>query len=309
MKAIIYFCLIFFAKGAFSQSLFLDKPVKFLALGDSYTVGQGVSQMQSWPFQFKNYLESAGVRIDTMAIIAQTGWTTGNLKTAVQNANTIGKYNLVSLLIGVNNQYQGLNKDIYVKEFEELLKKAIEIAGGNENVFVLSIPDYGYTPFGQANQEKISAGINEYNAINKNISQKYQIAWFDITPISRMGLQYPTMVASDGLHPSGEMYALWVQLIGKSLNLQTGTGEINTRYNYSEIPYTIYISSINNSVRFHFTDMLGIFPAKLLIYSISGSKILETRLFKNMDIPIKSKGIYIYSLQTQNRRFMGKFVL
>jgi lysophospholipase L1-like esterase len=309
MKLILLICLLGLAQIVHTQKLEVSNRLRFLALGDSYTVGQGVNKSQSWPYQFKSYLESAGVKLDTLAIIAQTGWTTGNLKTALQNANTSGKFNLVFLLIGVNNQYQGLNKDIYVKEFEELLKKAIEIAGGTENVFVLSIPDYGYTPFGEANQVKISAEIDEYNAINISISQKYQIAYFDITPISRMGLQNPTLVASDGLHPSGEMYALWVQLIGMAITIKDGVSGINplTGPGGKEISVNTYAS--NNSVSFQLNGTLGLFPAKLSVYSIIGSKILEKTIYKNLDILLKNKGIYIYRLQTHTGNFTGKIFL
>lgn len=309
MKAILLICLLSLAQIAHTQRLEVSNRLGFLALGDSYTVGQGVNKSQSWPNQFKNYLESLGVKFDTIALIAQTGWTTGNLKAALQNANTTGKYNLVSLLIGVNNQYQGLNKEIYVKEFEELLKKAIEIAGRAENVFVLSIPDYGYTPFGQANQVKISAEIDEYNAINKSISQKYQIAYFDITPISRMGLQNPTLVASDGLHPSGEMYALWVQMIGMAITINDEVSGINPLTGPEGKEYFINTSESNNSVIFQLNGNQGLFPAKLCVYSISGSKILECMINKNLEIPLKNKGIYIYRLQTHTGNFTGKIAL
>jgi hypothetical protein len=128
--------ILFFVGVQFSQAqkVIVRQPVKFLALGDSYTIGQSVSQDQSWPYQFKNYLEGKGVEFDAIKVIAQTGWTTSNLKNAIENENLNEKFNLVSLLIGVNNQYQGLNKDLYVTEFEELLDIAIDLAGGKDYV-------------------------------------------------------------------------------------------------------------------------------------------------------------------------------
>jgi lysophospholipase L1-like esterase len=124
------------------------------------------------------------------------------------------------LLIGVNNQYQGKSSSIYASEFEELLKWAVRLAGGKKHrVFVVSIPDYGFTPFGKPKQEVISKAIDEFNEINAQIAYKYGIRYFNITDISRDGLSDPTLVAADGLHPSGKMYAYWVELISKGLDI------------------------------------------------------------------------------------------
>jgi lysophospholipase L1-like esterase len=126
------------------------------------------------------------------------------------------EYDLVSLLIGVNNQYQGKPADQYAKEFEALLKTSIGLAKGKaENVFVVSIPDYGYTPFGEKRKEKISHEIDEFNAINKRVADQYKVRYINITDISRRGLDDASLVAGDGLHPSGKMYALWVDEIVK----------------------------------------------------------------------------------------------
>jgi len=151
-------------------------------------------------------------------IIATTGWRTDDLKKAVPAAHLKNEYGLVSLLIGVNNQYQGKPADRYAVEFEDLLKTAIQLAGGKkENVFVVSIPDYGYTPFGKSAQSNISSALDEFNAINKRLTQKHGIKYINITDISRKGLEQPELVAPDGLHPSGKMYALWVGRIVESL--------------------------------------------------------------------------------------------
>jgi lysophospholipase L1-like esterase len=151
-------------------------------------------------------------------IIATTGWRTDDLKRAVTEAHLKNEYGLVSLLIGVNNQYQGKPVDQYAVEFEALLKTAIRLAGGKkENVFVVSIPDYGYTSFGKPKQSVISPAIDEFNAVNKRITLASGINYVDITDISRRGLQQPELVAADGLHPSGKMYALWVERIVEDL--------------------------------------------------------------------------------------------
>lgn len=189
--------------------------IYYLALGDSYTIGESVKTEERYPVQLAAKLRQAGVPVADPKIIARTGWTTRQLKQAIESetATLREEYDLVSLLIGVNNQYQGVNIDIYKTEFRELLKKAIELAGGNNRrVFVISIPDYAYTPFGR-NSSTISRQIDEYNAINLSITTEYNVSYYDITPISRKGLAQPDLVASDGLHPSGKMYEQWVELI------------------------------------------------------------------------------------------------
>ncbi len=200
-----------------SQTLQVQSPVRFLALGDSYTIGQSVTVNQRWPVQLRDSLAIRGIMTDTMLIIATTGWRTDNLISAITNQN-LGQqnYNLVSLLIGVNNQYQGSPFSQYVNEFPQLLDSAIRYAGGDtSHVFVVSIPDYAYTPFGQStgNQTQISQQIDQYNAANKHVADSLHIQYFDITPISRMGLAQPAYVASDGLHPSGIQYTEWVKLM------------------------------------------------------------------------------------------------
>ena len=186
----------------------------YLALGDSYTIGESVAEQDRWPNQLVDSLRRHGMNFSKPTIIATTGWRTDDLKRAVTAAHLKNEYGLVSLLIGVNNQYQGKPADQYAVEFEELLKTAIRLAGAKrENVFVVSIPDYGYTPFGKSKQSVISPSIDEFNAMNKRITLASGINYVDITDISRRGLQQPELVAADGLHPSGEMYALWVERI------------------------------------------------------------------------------------------------
>ena len=191
---------------------------KFLALGDSYTIGESVTVAERWPVQLAKALRGKKIAVEDPWIIATTGWRTDDLKKAILAAKPSNDFDMVSLLIGVNNQYQGKPVAEYAPEFEELLKMAIVFAGGDKKrVFVVSIPDYGYTPFGKGNQEKISKQIDEFNEVNRSIALRYGVPYIDITGISRRGLAEPHLVASDGLHPSGEMYKAWVDLIGKDL--------------------------------------------------------------------------------------------
>lgn len=197
------------------------QPKTYLALGDSYTIGESVAESERWPVQLAKALTEKGTPVESPKIIAVTGWRTDNLKNGIDIAQIKEKYDLVSLLIGVNNQYQGKSTEAYAAEFEDLLKTAIQFAGGDtSNVFVVSIPDYGFTPFGASSQEKISKELNEFNAINKRIVDTFGITYINITDISRKGLEDPELVAEDTLHPSGKQYTLWVERILESLQLK-----------------------------------------------------------------------------------------
>jgi lysophospholipase L1-like esterase len=208
-KLILFVAMI----SLFGNTIKAQQDKKFLALGDSYTIGESVAEAERWPNQLV-----AKLKLTAPRIIATTGWRTDNLKDAIEAANLKPEYDLVSLLIGVNNQYQGKSIEIYEREFEELLQTSIKLAKGKKkNVFVVSIPDYGYTPFGKAKQEKISEELDQYNAINKRIAAKYGVKYFNITEISRKGLEDVELVAGDGLHPSGKMYAQWVEVIHSGL--------------------------------------------------------------------------------------------
>ncbi|GGH23891.1 lysophospholipase [Dyadobacter endophyticus] len=184
---------------------------QYLALGDSYTIGQSVSTDERWPVILAEELKRNGKPVATPQIIARTGWTTRNLLDALEESPPAQTYDLVSLLIGVNNQYQGRNKEEYRIEFRQLLLKSIAYAGNDAgNVFVLSIPDWGVTAMGEGNREHIAAEINDFNAIAKDECSKLKITFIDITDISRKALNNPSMIAGDQLHFSGKMYRLWV---------------------------------------------------------------------------------------------------
>ena len=185
---------------------------KFLALGDSYTIGQSVEVNQRWPVQFLKELKSSVNAIDTLQIIARTGWRVDQLKEAMNSSNLEPPYGLVSLLIGVNNQYQGQSANDFRPEFIEILEKSIKLVNDRkERLFVVSIPDWGASPYGFGfDRAKVSKEINDFNSVVKEESEKRGLRYFDITAISRRALLDRTLIASDGLHPSGKMYKLWV---------------------------------------------------------------------------------------------------
>ena len=222
MKFLIILPVILFSITSCSKknSLFVEpmKPnlgLTYLALGDSYTVGQSVSENLSFPFQLTDSLNAVNLQISTTKIIARTGWTTDELNQAIDVSGLTDstKFDMVTLLIGVNNQYRGRSVETYKPEFKDLLIRAIKFAGGKTTrVFVVSIPDYAYTPFG-GGRTSISHGIDEYNAANEAITESMGIAYINITPISREGLNDPSLITTDGLHPSGKQYSKWVHLI------------------------------------------------------------------------------------------------
>jgi lysophospholipase L1-like esterase len=187
--------------------------LNYLALGDSYTIGEAVPDTQAYPYQLAAQLNTQKLAIKKPTIIAVTGWTTDNLIHAINQSGLVGKhYDFVTLLIGVNDQYQNLSQDNYKVKFQQVLNTAIDFANGNKvHVFVLSIPDYGVTPFAGGNDSVIGPQIDQFNAINKSISLAAGANYLDITGISRQAATDPTLIAPDGLHPSGKMYRLWVQ--------------------------------------------------------------------------------------------------
>ncbi len=189
----------------------------YLAIGDSYTIGEAVPLSGNFPHQLSKLLKVKGLDVGTPKIIAKTGWTTSELQQGIKTAAINQKFDLVTLLIGVNNQYRGESKTIYRKEFKDLLETAIAFAGGHKaHVFVVSIPDWGATPYGQQSGRDISAiaaDIDAFNAINKEETLAHGISYTDITAASRLAASDESLVASDGLHPSEKMYLDWaVQL-------------------------------------------------------------------------------------------------
>jgi len=194
-----------------------SKQLSYLALGDSYTIGESVNESDRYPNLLVKAIKKGGVLFSNPTIIAQTGWTTSDLQKGIQDAKIQEQtFDLVTLLIGVNNEFQHLSEDDYQYEFRQLLMQAIQFAGNKkEHVVVLSIPDYGYTPYGKSRKATITKRIDVFNTINKRISDSLEVNYVDITVISRNGLTTTSLVANDGLHPSGKMYQLWVDALLK----------------------------------------------------------------------------------------------
>jgi lysophospholipase L1-like esterase len=193
-------------------------PVKkytYLALGDSYTIGESVPATANFPSQVISLLQKDAVIMEPARIIATTGWTTDELETGIAQAQHSGSllstYDFVSLLIGVNNQYRGRTVENYRSEFEELLKKAIRFAGNKtDHVAVISIPDWGVTPFATGrDRAEIADAIDLYNAANKQIALQYHVHYIDITPWTREAAANPSLLTGDGLHPSEKEYTRW----------------------------------------------------------------------------------------------------
>lgn len=186
---------------------------RYLALGDSYTIGESVEVEERFPNQLAVLLANEGITVEVKTI-ARTGWTTDELWQGIQAETLSPPYDMVSLLIGVNNQYRGRSIEEYREGFVFLLNKAIEYAGGNiKHIIVFSIPDWGVTPFAYGRDTtKIATEIDAFNQVNLEESQKAGVHYVDVTPISRLALNDKGLIASDGLHPSGSMYAQWAQL-------------------------------------------------------------------------------------------------
>ncbi len=195
----------------------MDSPRQFryLALGDSYTVGEAVDASERFPVQLASSLRKRYINIADPHIIARTGWTTDELNSAIDKAIPQGTFDLVTLLIGVNNQYRGRSAEEYRGQFKPLLQRAIGFAGGKpSHVIVISIPDWGVMPFAEGrDRKKIAKEIDVFNAINWEEAVRAGVQYVDVTPISREVERRPELIASDGLHPSGVQYKYWVEII------------------------------------------------------------------------------------------------
>ncbi len=191
-------------------------PLSYLALGDSYTIGESVPESGRWPVQLAAALSADGIAVASPRIIAATGWSTDELAAAMDAAEPLGTQDLVSLLIGVNNQYRGRDVADYRAEFHALLLRAIALANGRpQRVLVLSIPDWGTTPFAQASGRdtaQIACELDAYNTAAASECAAQGAAFVDITPLSRQLSPQPGMLADDGLHPSAAHYTHWTHL-------------------------------------------------------------------------------------------------
>ena len=190
--------------------------LRYLALGDSYSIGEGVAEADRWPMQLVQALRTGGFAMSDPRVIAQTGWTTDELDAAIDAVHPLAEYDLVSLLVGVNNQYRGRGVDEYRHQFSALLERAIGFAQWrHERVLVLSIPDWGVTPFARRELRRaarIAGEIDAYNHAAREVCAHRSVAFVDITPVSRARGSEVEMLVEDGLHPSAAMYAEWTRL-------------------------------------------------------------------------------------------------
>lgn len=192
-----------------------ESGLRILALGDSYTIGECVRIPERWPNQLAEKLRNSGADVATPVFIAETGWRTDDLARAIDRQQPQGPFDLVTLLIGVNNQYQGRSVDDYRPEFKDLLARAIAFAGDRpQRVVVVSIPDYGMTPFGRKrDRAKIGREIDAFNVVAREETLAAKAHWINVTEDSRKGGEDRSLIARDGLHPSGAMYAGWVRAV------------------------------------------------------------------------------------------------
>ena len=195
------------------------KLYSYLALGDSYTIGEQVRINESFPYQAVYNLRKSGLQISAPDMVASSGFTTDELNDAIEKATLLNQYDFVSLLIGVNNQYRGRSLEEFAIGFEQLLKKAIQFTGNKtEAVFVLSIPDWGVTPYAAGkNTKKISAEIDSYNQVCEFISSKYKTQFLEIISSQRKDGYKDDFLAIDKLHPSGKEYSKWASVLSNNM--------------------------------------------------------------------------------------------
>ncbi len=210
-SSVILFFSLLFVNTAFMQT----KSFRYLALGDSYTIGESVALTKNFPHQTVALLRKEKISIEDPAIIAKTGWTTDELLEMLNRTRLQPPFDIVTLLIGVNNQYRGRSTDEYAEQFTQLLQQAIGYAGEKpEHVIVLSIPDWGVTPFAEGrDRAKIAREIDAFNAINEKISKQYKVHYINITAFTRAAASDKTLVTKDGLHPSAKDYVRWAEKV------------------------------------------------------------------------------------------------
>jgi len=192
----------------------------YLALGDSYTIGEGVPLHESFPYQAVQLLRRDGFMFQAPEIVAKTGWTTDELLTNISSTRLLPSYDFVSLLIGVNNQYRGRTLDEYRQQFETILKKSIRLAGNQSSkVIVLSIPDWGVTPYAaNRDRNKIAEEIDDFNLINKSVTLQHNTNYIDITPGTKEANSDLSLITTDGLHPSGKEYGKWAKMVAEKIS-------------------------------------------------------------------------------------------
>lgn len=191
-----------------------ESPYSFIALGDSYTIGEGVDEDERWPNQFVDVAYENGVDFDQPMIIAETGWKTYDLLNAINQTNFTKKYDYISLLIGVNNQFNSRPIDEFEEDLNKLMNEMKRIKKNDGNIIIISIPDWGYTPFGESNEmSDISEKINLFNSSLRKFASTNDLKYVDVTEISRRAINEPDLITNDNLHPSGIMYLEWAKKI------------------------------------------------------------------------------------------------
>ncbi len=289
-----------------AQEIEIESPIKMLALGDSYTIGESVEVEKRWPHQFVARLRERGLTAHTPDYIAQTGWTTGNLLAGIESQFDENQdYNLVSILIGVNNQYRGLPISSYEPELLQIVEFALGVIDGDTSrLFMLSIPDYAFTPFG-GGSNTISEEIDEYNRINEEVAARYGIRYINVTPISREGLEKPALVAADGLHPSGQQYSLWVDIIMPYVTIEDNVS--GSRENTQE-ELMIFPNPSSSKVQ-----IISEIPLRnIRIFHSSGMLIHETtEKSRNVEVDLSqfARGTYLLEAREATRSIVRPVVL
>jgi|TARA_B100000242_G_scaffold69968_1_gene43999 lysophospholipase L1-like esterase len=203
---------IFILEDNLSNSL--ESSYSFIALGDSYTIGEGVNENERWPNQFVDVAYENGVDFDQPIIIAETGWKTYDLLNAINQTNFTKKYDYVSLLIGVNNQFNSRPIDEFEQDLNDLMEEMKKIKKNDGSIIIISIPDWGYSPFGESSDMiDISSQIDLFNSSLRKFASTNNLKFVDVTEISRRGIDEPNLIAGDSLHPSGIMYLEWAKKI------------------------------------------------------------------------------------------------
>ena len=284
--------VIMLSAPSIAQQVNLSREVKMLALGDSYTIGQSVEVSGRWPHQLIDKIRSLGVEADYPDYIATTGWTTRNLIQGIASRlDTSKSYNLVSILIGVNNQYQGASIELYEPDLRTIIDLALGVVNQDKSrVLMLSIPDYAYTPFGGGN-DAISLDIDAYNGIKRRVAAEYKIAYFDITPISRQGLLNPYLVAADGLHPSELQYAKWVEIIIPRFRFETPLFN-SAPVQLPDDPISVYPNPAGSSVQIDSTEDIS----RISIFDATGNNVSDqmiTTLPVEIDLSQLRPGLYV----------------
>ena len=209
-------------KDDFSDSLIVEdnlnnqreSPYSFIALGDSYTIGEGINEDERWPNQFVDVAYENGVDFDQPMIIAETGWKTYDLLNAINQTNFTKKYDYISLLIGVNNQFNSRPIDEFEEDLNKLMDEMKRIKKNDGSIIIISIPDWGYTPFGESSDmSDISEQINLFNSSLRKFASTNDLKYVDVTEISRRAINEPDLITNDNLHPSGIMYLEWAKKI------------------------------------------------------------------------------------------------